>query len=184
MLMRIGVLSAQDYENWRFGRVPYLEKVCKTNLSKLSFMMRELSTYARQNHLRPSWTAYNQWGVKGRKIRLRFSKSGDSSIEEGYATHYVAKTKRDTKDDCCKGKSEDNWNDRIHAPKQYINGWTIMFATASKTPPATKCVCRDLGSLSSSDIGASQSCWPGVVRYLLQRWLYGRKWHVASRGNG
>ena len=92
MLMRIGVLSVQDYENWRFGRVPYLEKVCKTNLSKLSFMMRELRAYARQNQLRPSWTAYNQWGVKGGKIRLRFSKSGDSSIEEGYATHYVAKT--------------------------------------------------------------------------------------------
>jgi hypothetical protein len=25
MLMKIGVLSAKDYENWRFGRVPYLK---------------------------------------------------------------------------------------------------------------------------------------------------------------
>lgn len=94
MLMRIGVLSAKDYENWWFGRVLYLEKVCKTNLRKLSFIMKELRAYAQQNHLRPSWTAYNQWGVKGRKIRLRFSKSGDSGIEEGYATHYVVKTCR------------------------------------------------------------------------------------------
>ena len=93
MLMGIGVLSVKDYESWRFGRVPYLEKVCKTNLSKLSFIMKELSTYARQNHLKPSWTAYHQSGVKGRKIPLRFTKSCNSSIEEAYATHYVVVSK-------------------------------------------------------------------------------------------
>ena len=32
VLMDIGVLSKQDYENWRFGKVPYLERVCKINL--------------------------------------------------------------------------------------------------------------------------------------------------------
>lgn len=36
MLMKMGVLSYKDYENWRFNRIPYLEKVCKTNLHKLS----------------------------------------------------------------------------------------------------------------------------------------------------
>lgn len=87
--MKIGVLSTKDYEDWRFGRVPYLEKVCKTNLSKLSFIMKELRAYAMANHLKPSWTAYNQWGIKGKKIPLRFSKSSDSVIEEAYATHYV-----------------------------------------------------------------------------------------------
>lgn len=83
MLMKIGVLSAKDYENWRFGRVPYLEKVCKTNLSKLSLMMNELRAFARRNYLKPSWTAYYQWGVKGKKIPLRLSKSGGPNIEEG-----------------------------------------------------------------------------------------------------
>lgn len=89
VLIGIGLLSVKDYENWRFGHVRYLEKVCRTSLSKLSFVMKELKTYARQNHLKPSWTAYNQWGVKDRKIPLRFSKSGDASIEEAYATHFV-----------------------------------------------------------------------------------------------
>jgi len=89
LLMKIGVLSAKDYEDWRFGRVLYLEKVCKTNLSILSFIIKELKAYAMANHLKPSWTAYNQWGVKGKKIPLRFSKSSDSVIEEAYATHYV-----------------------------------------------------------------------------------------------
>jgi len=90
VLIGTGILSVKDYENWRFGQVPYLEMVCRTNLSKLSFVMKELRTYARQNHLKPSWTAYNQWGVKDRKIPLCFSKSGDANIEEAYATHFVA----------------------------------------------------------------------------------------------
>jgi len=40
--------------------------------------------------LKPSWTGYSSWG-KGRKIRLRFSKSGDENIERAYATHFVTK---------------------------------------------------------------------------------------------
>ncbi|HVI42100.1 MAG TPA: hypothetical protein VM577_15720, partial [Anaerovoracaceae bacterium] len=87
LLIKIRVLSAKDYEDWRFGRVPYLEEVCKASLSKLSFIMKELREYALANHLKASWTAYNQWGVKGKKIPLRFSKSGNSVIEEAYATH-------------------------------------------------------------------------------------------------
>lgn len=94
MLMKIGVLSAKDYENWRFGHEPYLEKVCKTNLSKLTIMMNELRAFAKQNYLQPSWTAYCQWGVKGKKNPLRFSKSGSPNIEDAYATHYVIDAKR------------------------------------------------------------------------------------------
>lgn len=97
LLMNIGVLSAKDYEDWRFGRVPYLEKVCKTNLSKLLLIMKELRAYALANHLKPSWTSYNRWGVKSKRIPLRFSKSGDSVIEEVYATHYVINTMKEEK---------------------------------------------------------------------------------------
>jgi hypothetical protein len=93
ILIEIGILSVTDYENWCHGRVPYLEKICKTNLSKLSFIMKEVRTYAKQSHMKPSSTAYQQWGVKGRKIPLCFSKSGNPSIEEAYATHYIAVSK-------------------------------------------------------------------------------------------
>jgi len=52
--------------------VPFLlKKFMKVNLSKLFFMMKELKTSARKNNLKPSWTAYHQWGVKGRSILLR-----------------------------------------------------------------------------------------------------------------
>lgn len=89
LLMRIGTLSAKDYENWRLRHVPYLEKVCDTNLNKLMLIMKELRIYSRQKQLKPSFTAYYQWGVKGRKIPLQFSKSGDANLEEAYATHFV-----------------------------------------------------------------------------------------------
>ena len=31
VLMDIGVLSKEDYKRWRFGKIDYLERVCKTN---------------------------------------------------------------------------------------------------------------------------------------------------------
>ncbi|MDL2232012.1 hypothetical protein LJC63_00335 [Ruminococcaceae bacterium OttesenSCG-928-L11] len=91
VLMDVGILSEKDYENWRFGRVDYLERVCKINLRKLSIVMREVRAFARKNQLKPSWTYYKQWGRKGKPaVKLRFSKSGDEGIERGYATHYVS----------------------------------------------------------------------------------------------
>ncbi len=96
VLMEVGYLSKQDYENWRYGRVDYLERVCKANLSKLSLVMREMRSYAAKAGLKPSFCYYKQWGTKkkngqGRKpvIPLRFSKSGDPEIERQYATHFV-----------------------------------------------------------------------------------------------
>ena len=92
VLMEIGILSKDDFENWRFGRIPYLEQVCKINLSKLSTIMREIRSFATKNNLKPSWTYYRQWG-KGSTKLLRFSKSGSESIERAYATHYVSQHK-------------------------------------------------------------------------------------------
>ena len=55
VLMDVGYLSRQDYENWRYGRVDYLERVCKANLSKLSLVMREMRSYAAKAGLKPSF---------------------------------------------------------------------------------------------------------------------------------
>jgi len=90
LLMELDLLSLEGYENWRFGKVPFPEKICRGNLKKLSYIMKELNKFAREQNLKPSWTAYNKWG-KGPKKRLQFSKSGDPIIEKGYATHYVKK---------------------------------------------------------------------------------------------
>jgi len=95
VLIEIGVLSKEDYERWRFGKVPYLEKVCKINLAKLSKINREIRAYAAKNELKPSWTFYRKFGTtekgKGKSVKLLFSKTGNESIEKLYATHYLKK---------------------------------------------------------------------------------------------
>ena len=96
VLMEIGVLPKKKYEEWRFGRVDYLERVCTVNLRKLSLVMHQMRVYAQKSGLKPSFCYYKRWGVKkkngqGHKpvIPLRFSKSGDAEIERWYATHFV-----------------------------------------------------------------------------------------------
>lgn len=91
VLLDLGYLSAADLEKWHFGRIDYLERVCKVNLHKLAFIMKEIRAYARKNNLKESWTYYKRWGRKGKPaIKLRFSKSGDENIERHYATHYIS----------------------------------------------------------------------------------------------
>ena len=92
VLMAIGVLSKEKYEDWRCGRIPYLERVCQINLSKLSTINHEVRVFARKNDFKASWSDYRKWG-KGNRIRLRFSKSGGEQIERLYATHYVSQEK-------------------------------------------------------------------------------------------
>lgn len=96
VLMDIGVLPKKKYEEWRYGKVSYLESVCTVNLRKLSFIMYQMRSHAKKTDLKPSFCCYKQWGVKkkngqGRKpvLPLRFSKSGNPEIEKSYATHFV-----------------------------------------------------------------------------------------------
>ena len=88
VLMQLDFLTKKDYEDWRFGRVDYLEKVCKINLSKLTLINKLIKKYSTELDLKNSWTGNNKYG-KGVKHRLRFSKSGEKNIEDRYATHYI-----------------------------------------------------------------------------------------------
>lgn len=90
VLLHIGMLDKADYESWRRGRVPYLEKVVRGNLAKVSAVVRSMRAACRQYGLKESWTDYRKWG-KGPKHSLRFSKSGEPAIERAYATHFVSK---------------------------------------------------------------------------------------------
>lgn len=78
VLIDVGVLEKQKYEEWRFGKVPYLEAVCNCNLRQLSFVMKQIQSYADKNGLKPSFCYYKQWGVKkrsGAEINRRFMKN-------------------------------------------------------------------------------------------------------------
>ena len=81
VLVGMGLLAPEKLQDWRLGRVPYLERVIDGNLSKLSRLLRVLRFYAHDLNLVVSTTVYMRWG-KGAKQRLRFTKTGDPRIEE------------------------------------------------------------------------------------------------------
>ncbi|MNB87800.1 hypothetical protein D3C81_1319080 [compost metagenome] len=91
VFLRLGKVTPKQVEEWRYGRVPCLERVLHGNLSQFSFIMLSVREKARELELRPSHTAYMRWG-KGPKRPLRFSKSGDPNIELHYATHFLPNT--------------------------------------------------------------------------------------------
>jgi hypothetical protein len=91
LLLGLQRISKQHYEDWRFGRVPYLERVCVGSLSTLSAILRLLDHHARAIGLKPSQTVYHKWGKGGKRILLRFSKTGEPALETAYSRHYVAK---------------------------------------------------------------------------------------------
>ena len=90
ILIRLDYLTKKSYEDWRCGKVEYLEKVCSVNLGTLSFINKTIRRFANELQLESSWTGYNQYGNMKKK-RLIFSKSGQENIEKTYATHYVDK---------------------------------------------------------------------------------------------
>ena len=88
VFVHLGVLSKTDVEAWRFGRVPYLEKVIHCNLAKASRILRLLRLHAHDLNMPPSHTAYVKWG-KGNRAPLRFSKTGEPKLEESYSRHFL-----------------------------------------------------------------------------------------------
>jgi hypothetical protein len=88
VLIAMELLTRDHVEDWRHGRVPFLERVIKCNLTRLGRLLRVLRLHAHDLNLKPSWTAYMRWG-KGPKQRLRFTKTGDPKVEDAYATHFV-----------------------------------------------------------------------------------------------
>lgn len=88
VLVGIGWLQPVHRDHWRQGRAPYLERVVQASLGKISTAMRALPRWARAQGLQPSETAYVA-RTRDRRA-LRFSASGNPSIERAYRTHWVS----------------------------------------------------------------------------------------------
>ena len=89
LFVRMELLSGDSVENWRRGRIPYLERVVRCNLNKASRILRILRMHAHDLDLKPLLTPYKRW-TKGPRTQLRFSKTGDRGVEDAYARHYLA----------------------------------------------------------------------------------------------
>lgn len=92
VFIEMRVLDRRRLEDWRFGRVPHLERVVNTNLSRISRVLRILGFHAHDLGLDPSTTVYNRYG-KGPKRRLRLWKTGDPGVEKAWSRHFVRRWK-------------------------------------------------------------------------------------------
>ena len=88
LFLKMEKISLKLVEEWRFGRVLYLEKILHGNLAQFNFILAQFLQTARKMNLKESYTAYMSWG-KGPKRLLRFTKSGDVHVERRYSTHFV-----------------------------------------------------------------------------------------------
>jgi hypothetical protein len=88
VLVGLGWLQPRRVEEWRQGRVDYLERVTHANLREVPRAMSIFRRWARSRALKPSETGYVARS-RGRRP-LRFSKGGDPEIERAYRTHWVS----------------------------------------------------------------------------------------------
>lgn len=88
VLVAIDLLTADQLHAWRHGQVPYLERVIRCNLPRLSRLLRILRFSAHDLNLKPSVTAYVRHG-KGARLPLRFTKFSDAKLEQAYSTHFI-----------------------------------------------------------------------------------------------
>lgn len=98
VLMDVGVLDKRKYEDWRTGKILYLESVCTCSLHQLSLIMKLIRSYAQKAGYRLSYcymsrfskriedagraivrstilnarlSDYGRWGMKKKKNRSR-----------------------------------------------------------------------------------------------------------------
>lgn len=84
LFLALGWLTPNKLNDWKRGKIPYLERSITANLKKISRTMKEFESWAIHSKLKASSTVY-----KHKSYTLRFSKSGEPNIENAYRTHYV-----------------------------------------------------------------------------------------------
>jgi hypothetical protein len=88
VLVGIGWLDAGKLEQWRRGQIDCLEGAVQTNLPRISEAMKMFRSWAAESGLSASPTSYV--ARNPRRQMLRFSRSGDPTIEALYRTHWVS----------------------------------------------------------------------------------------------
>lgn len=88
ILVGIGWLDPGALERWRRGQFGCLEEALQVDPARVSDAMRLFRSWAKAKGLFASETDYV--ARTPRRERLRFSVSGDASIEAAYRTHWVS----------------------------------------------------------------------------------------------
>ena len=85
ILLKMGNLLPRDYDNWRRGKTPYLEKVFQGNLSKAGRILRVINFHM---HALNMIKYEKPMKVLNGKRFLQYSKSGIKKIEEVYSRSF------------------------------------------------------------------------------------------------
>ena len=91
LFIGMNLLQPQHVNDWKKGKIPYLEKVIQGSLGKITFSMKCFRGWASEKGLKPRCTEYFV-KTSGPKRKLKFSISGAPSLEEFYRTHYICPT--------------------------------------------------------------------------------------------
>ena len=88
VLVGIGWLDPGAVKRWQRGQVECLEGVIQTKLSRISEAMKLFRSWATAKGLLPSETHYV--AKTPQRQTLRFSRSGNPTIEQLYRTHWIS----------------------------------------------------------------------------------------------
>jgi hypothetical protein len=95
ILLGLGWLDPNTLKRWRQGQIDCLERAVQANLSRISEAMRLYRAWAKGKGLLPSETHYV--ARTPQRPALRFSRSGDPTVERLYRTHWVSPELSDRK---------------------------------------------------------------------------------------
>lgn len=122
LFIAMGILSPKHYADWKSGRVPFLERVVQSNLTKLARIITAVRRLARELNLQRRI---------GPRPKQRYSKTGVPSLEEEYRAIYGAFSKRLKESDqllCADTASTD--------PSRFTTR-LLAVAPRASSPPAT-----------------------------------------------
>jgi len=88
ILLGIGWLNAGPVRDWQTGRVDHLEDAMQIQTSRLAEAMKLFRGWAIEKSLSPSVTDYV--ARTPQRQTLRFTRRGDTAIEEQYRTHWIS----------------------------------------------------------------------------------------------
>jgi hypothetical protein len=89
VLTHMGLLAPTAADNWRKGRIDYLEEVVQGSPNKIDTALATFHRWAKERGLKPSEARYVVEGRAGTR-ELRFTASGDPEAERVYRTQYIS----------------------------------------------------------------------------------------------
>jgi len=105
VLMGIGFLQYAHVNDWRKGKIPYVEDKIQANQNKINEAMTCFQKWGQQKRL-ASAQAAQFLRTKGPRTELQFSESGAPNVEEFYKTYYISPHLSDKEIDKIKEKLE------------------------------------------------------------------------------